>query len=364
MVSKSIKGGMLVQKSKGSYIFIDVEATLIYGKQHVIEIGAIKWLPDGTTESFSQLIRPYKFKRINPHIEKLTGITTMDLLNARSFKQVINDFMKWCNVGTMVTFGEFDRKVLEDEFKRNHLDVDFLYPIVDFQQKYMIEYQMKEQPSLSKLLDQYHITAEVKHRALADAYSLYQIFKEVNGEQLIERQRTNDFGLLLSEFRQTDECYELYLSYVSGIVNSSSIESVSIQSIERQLSFEIKEMQRETAEGEIETIEQTIIHSDQEIKKFLKNVVNQLQSRVLMTRSGLKQMAKINRLHDVVFPKVESMSLQQLLKNEDAVNEFTINHLTIEGYEKKLHYLLQKYENVIVEEFHKRDLFIKTKIQV
>lgn len=45
------KGGIMVRKH--SFIFIDVEATLIRGKQYIIEIGAVKWLPNGDQQFFA-----------------------------------------------------------------------------------------------------------------------------------------------------------------------------------------------------------------------------------------------------------------------------------------------------------------------
>lgn len=363
MFLEQLKGGMMVRKN--TYIFVDVEATLIRGQQHIIEIGAIKWLPDGTIERFSQLIQPYKFKKLNAHIQKLTGITTGQLLNAPPFKLVMPKFMKWCGKNSIfVTFGEFDRKVLEEELIRNHMDVRFLYPIIDFQQKYMIENQLKEQPSLMKLLEQYDITTDINHRALADAISLFHIFKEANGEELIEKQRTDQFGLILSEFRQQEETYDLYLSYISGRVWPTFVDVQSIKTIHKQLFFEIKEEHKELEDGDIETIHRTMIQPNQEVESFIKMMINDIQDKVLITRSGLKQLAKINRLHHAVFPKTEVVTLQHLLQNDEAVNEFTIHHSSVTTYENKLQQLMTKYEKEIIAEFEKRNLFVKEKVDI
>lgn len=351
---------------KYTYIFVDVEATLIRGKQNIIEIGAIKWLPDGTIEEFSQLIQPYKFRKLNAHIQKLTGISTEELLRAPSIKEVMPKFIKWCEGNSiLVAFGEFDRKVLEDELLRLNVGLDFLYPFVDFQQKYMIENKLKEQPSLSKLLEKYEIETNIQHRALADAISLFNIFKEINGDLLIEKQQTNEFGLILSEFRQQEDEYDLYLTYVVGeIASSGSVDIHSVQTINKQLAYETKEEQREIAEGVTETVQRTIIHPSSEVEVFLKNIISDLEHKVLITRSGLKQLSKINRLHNAVFPKLEAMTLQQILYTEEAVNEFTLNSQTIPLYETKLYSLLKRYEANIVGEFEKRLLFQKEEIHI
>ncbi|MFC7685060.1 exonuclease domain-containing protein [Ureibacillus sp. GCM10028918] len=351
---------------KYTYIFVDVEATLIRGKQNIIEIGAIKWLPDGTIEEFSQLIQPHKFRKLNAHIQKLTGISTEEILRAPSIKDVMPKFMKWCEGDTiLVAFGEFDRKVLEEELLRHKMDLSFLYPFVDFQQKYMIENQLKEQPSLSKLLEIYEIVSNIQHRGLADAISLYNIFKEANGAELIEKQRTNEFGFVLSEFKQQEDECDLYLTYIDGSISSSgSVDIHSIKTINKLLLCETKVEQREIAEGVTEKVERTIIHPNDEVETFLRDIISDMHHKVLITRSGLKQLSKINRLHQAVFPKMETITLQQILNSEEAVNEFTLNGLTIPQYERKLSGLLNKYEKNILGEFEKRHLFNKEEVHI
>ena len=199
---------MKILGRRKTYISVDVEAALIRGKQYIIEIGAVKWLPDGTTETFTQLIQPYKFKKLNAHIQQLTGITTEQLIDAPSFKEAFYKFKRWCKQDYIfLTFGEFDRKVLEEELTRNYINKDCLYPIVDFQQKYMIANVIKEQPSLGGLMQHLGLEVETQHRALADAFSLLRIFQEIDGEKLIEQQQTNEFILLLTNFKMLDSMF-------------------------------------------------------------------------------------------------------------------------------------------------------------
>lgn len=346
-----------------SYIFIDVEAALIRGKQYIIEIGAVKWFTDGTKDSFSQLIRPYKFKKLNSHIQKLTGITTEQLLSAPNFKEVMKEFIHWCKGGAIfVTFGEFDRKVLEEELNRNHLDCQFLYPIVDFQQKYMIEHQIKEQPSLSGLMEELGISTSIQHRALADAISLLNIFDATNGEMMIEKQKTNQFVILLSECKQAEFDYELYLTYITGEVSNSNIEVQSIETLNKNLTFEVKEKERILQDGEVEIVQYNEIHPNREVHKFLHSKMNDLSNKVMITRSGLRQFSKLNRLHKCTVPKTEVMTLQKLLHDQEVVNEFTLNGQSIQFYEEKLRQVINRYKNNIIEEFNKRNLYIKEKV--
>ncbi len=305
-------------------IFLDIEATLINGKQHIIEIGALKWSPNNAFESFEQLIKPSKFKKLNRHIQNLTGITTEELLKAPPFQTVIQDFITWCGghdgQKIFVTFGEFDRKVLEEEFVRHHLNKDFLYPIVDYQQKYMIEHQLKNQPSLNHLMESLNIEIEQQHRAFADANSLLKIFTATNGIQLIENQKTNDFTCFLCDLIQKDEVFEAYVTHISGKVESEYITINDIKTVKRDLPFQIREVERFTAEGESSIVQVYDIQPNQDIQKFLNQLTQQLENKVLISLTGLKNISKIVRIHGISLPKTETMTLKHLIKDESELN--------------------------------------------
>lgn len=341
--------------NKNTYIFIDVEAALINGTQHIIEIGAIKLYPNGNVERFSRFIKPKNFKKLSSYIQKLTGITNEDILEGKSFQSVIYDFMNWCGEDSIfVSFGEFDRKILEMELERNHINKSFMYPIIDFQQKYMIEHNIKIQPSLVNLLTEFNIPIELHHRALSDAQSLMKLFQFLNGEALVEKQQTNDFILLLSEWRQHEECYECFITYVTGYI-SSKVKIQTVQSIQKPLPIKVVEDEKD------QTTKQ-MIQPNIEIKKFLQNVLENMEHKVLITRANMKTISKICRIHQCALPKTEIVPLQTLLKDQKKLNQFLINDLKIEEYEQKVCHLIHQYSNNIKEEFSKRHLFKRDKV--
>ncbi|KGR79482.1 3'-5' exonuclease [Ureibacillus manganicus] len=340
-------------------IFLDIEATLINGKQHIIEIGACKWSPNNTIESFEHLIRPSKFKRLNRHIQNLTGITTEELLKAPTFLTVMKEFMKFCDElegeKIFVTFGEFDRKVLEEEFMRHQLNKDFLYPIVDFQQKYMIEHQLKNQPSLNLLMESLNIEIDQQHRALADAKSLLKIFRAIDGLKLIENQKTNEFIFLVSDMNQKEKVYNASITYISGIVENEYITINEAKNINRDLPFEVRTVEKITAEGETSIVQIYDIHPNQSIKNFLTKTVEKMNHKVLISTSGLKTISKIFRLHGISLPKTESMSLKQLVTNETGLNQLT-QYTDTFGDDSNIIQQFEKLQNVIIEEFKRRNL--------
>lgn len=350
---------------KHTYICVDIEAALIRGRQYMIELGAVKWNTDGTTETFTQLIQPYKFKKLNPHIQKLTGIKTEQLLDAPSFKEAIYKFKRWCKRDSIfLTFGEFDRKVLEEELERNYMKNDFIFPMIDFQQKYMIANHLKEQPSLLGLMEQLGLEAEIQHRALADADSLRRIFEATEGERLIEEQKTNSLRILLSSLKPDDTHYDLLISSIDVEVFPEKIDIDNITTICEELSFSTRDEKQMNAEGETEVVQLTTIHPSARAKQMLADIVGTIDRKVLLTRAGLRPLSKVFRLHGYSLPKTEVMTLQQILRNEEAAAGFSMQDESVHAFEAKICRLLKTYEHLIIEEFKKRDLFPKETIEV
>lgn len=350
---------------KNTYICIDIEAALIRGRQYMIELGAVKWNPDGTMDTFTQLIQPYKFKKLNAHIQKLTGITTEQLLEAPSFKEAIHQFKRWCNGSAIfLTFGEFDRKIMEDELARNYMKSDFIFPMINFQQKYMIAHHIKEQPSLGGLMTELGLVVDTQHRALADADSLRQIFEATNGEQLIEQQKTNELRLILASLKPAETHYNLLFSAVDLKVYPDGIRIENISTLYEQLTFSVGEEQRKNKEGEIELVPLTTIHPSEKLKRMLVQLGRTLNGKVVLTRAGLRPLSKIFRLHGYTMPKTEVISLQQILHDEVALADFCMQDESVQVFERKICRLLTKYERNIIEEFMKRGLFPKETIEV
>lgn len=344
-------------KRQKTYISIDIEAALIRGRQYIIEIGAVKWKPDGTTETFTQFVQPYRFTKLNNRIQSLTGITTEQLLDAPSFKYAINQFKHWCTDDyVLLTFGEFDRKVLEEELARNYIKPHFIYPIIDFQQKYMIHNKVKEQPSLGGLMAELGLEVETQHRALADADSLLRIFQKVEGDEIIRQQETNQFTLLLTSLKQQEETFSLQLTKVFASIDGSQIKVKDMDTLLIELDY-VRETVKKTNEDGEETESEVIrITPSARAKEFLQVYLQQLNGEVVITRSGIKGMARVLRLHECTFPKTEVMTLSFILGSEDKAEQFKYNGEGVVAYEQKLKKLLDQYKYAIKGEFKKRAL--------
>ncbi len=80
----------------------------------IIEIGACRVDRDyHIVDTFSRLIAPRLYKRLDKHIKKVTGITEEELSRGGTFSDVFAEFTQWCgDDAQLVTWGRDDFPVL------------------------------------------------------------------------------------------------------------------------------------------------------------------------------------------------------------------------------------------------------------
>lgn len=80
----------------------------------IIEIGACRVDAEyRVVDTFSAVISPRLYKKLDKHIRQVTGITEEELRRGRSFSDVFADFMRWCGEDAqLVTWGRDDFPVL------------------------------------------------------------------------------------------------------------------------------------------------------------------------------------------------------------------------------------------------------------
>lgn len=81
----------------------------------IIEIGACRVDRDfAVVDTFSALIRPRLYKKLDKHIRSVTGITEDELSKGGTFSDVFGDFISWCGEDAqLVTWGRDDYPVLK-----------------------------------------------------------------------------------------------------------------------------------------------------------------------------------------------------------------------------------------------------------
>lgn len=189
------------------YVCVDVETTgLSLEDDEIIEIGAVKVENDSIIATYSELVRPssshsiitskilksygiesyselsyehacrfYETHLISEEIEKLTGITNEQLLNAKSQSVVVDSFYDFIKDSILVGHNvNFDINFLYDLFEKYDLILSNSY--IDTMRIARKLHPNLDHHRLSDLANIYDISQINKHRALDDAYTDYQCF--------------------------------------------------------------------------------------------------------------------------------------------------------------------------------------------
>ena len=156
----------------------------------IIEIGAVKVDPLGNVlGEFSELIRPVVHPHLFERIREVVKITEEDLIHARSFLEVWNDFISWCGSDfRFCTWGSMDLTELQRNVDVYGLENPFPHPLLyyDIQKLYSLAF---EDGKIRRALD-YAVGALALpedgafHRALSDAYYTWMVMDALDMEAL------------------------------------------------------------------------------------------------------------------------------------------------------------------------------------
>lgn len=155
---------------------------LLYGE--IIQIGAVK-----TDENFNLLdaiklnVRPKYYKKMNPHVEKLTGITQGQLSAGEMFPQAFKRFEQWCGVEfRFITWGFDDLGMFADNLTLHGLDPSFGGDYVNLQLIYNRQTGAEHlQCALAAAAENLGVELDVQcHDALNDALLTYEVCRKLD----------------------------------------------------------------------------------------------------------------------------------------------------------------------------------------
>ncbi len=178
-----------------NYIILDMEWNQPFGgvklvqkpvvlHGEIIQIGAIK-----ADENFNYVdkikiaVRPKYYKRMNPHVEKITGITSLQLTGGMTFPQAFKRFSEWCGEEfRFITWGSDDLGVLADNLVLHGMDPGFGKDYINLQVIYNKQVNSEHlQCGLSTAAESLEIPIDVQvHDALNDAYLTFEICKKMD----------------------------------------------------------------------------------------------------------------------------------------------------------------------------------------
>lgn len=150
----------------------------------IIQIGAVK-----VNEKFEYLdkikinVRPKYYKKMNPHVEKITGITDVQLKSGETFPQAFRRLSEWCGGEfRFITWGFDDIGILADNLALYGFDSRFGADYINVQLIY--NRQMKSehlQCALSTAAEALGIPLDVQvHDAFNDALLTFEVCKKLD----------------------------------------------------------------------------------------------------------------------------------------------------------------------------------------
>ena len=157
----------------------------------IIQIGAIKLNNDfETVDSFDKLIKPQIYKRIHPHVQKITGFSDNDFIDCPLFTEVYPEFLEFIGKDSyiMCTWGNSDIRALYRNLTYYKLITPpILIKYIDVQNmatKYL-NYSKGGVIGLKNAIDMLNIkTGEFFHNAYYDALYTTEVFKIIKSEKI------------------------------------------------------------------------------------------------------------------------------------------------------------------------------------
>ena len=163
-------------------IFFDLETTGVQvGHDHIVEICLHKVMPDGTTDTRVERVRPADQNGQTVHIPEVTtavhGITDADVADKPTFRERAPSLLEYIGDADLAGYNsnKFDVPLLVEEFLRAGIDFDLSKRrLVDVQN---IFHQMEQRTLVAAYKFYCHKDLEHAHSAAADTIATYEVLQ-------------------------------------------------------------------------------------------------------------------------------------------------------------------------------------------
>lgn len=163
-------------------IFFDLETTGVQvGHDHIVEICLHKVMPDGSTDTRVERVRPVDQNGHTVHIPEVTtavhGITDDDVKDKPTFRELAQSLMQYIGDADLAGYNsnKFDVPLLVEEFLRAGVDFDLsCRRLVDVQN---IFHQMEQRTLVAAYKFYCDKDLENAHSAAADTIATYEVLK-------------------------------------------------------------------------------------------------------------------------------------------------------------------------------------------
>ncbi len=158
-------------------------------RDEIIQIGAAKIDLEGNVlGTFSQIIKPVYYTKLNKDVSELTLLTEEDLENGLSFAAAMDGFRTWCGEDfVFLSWSATDAYVLYRNCEKFEYGTDWIPAVYDAQLVFD-DYEMQEDRSWPLNYALYHFgeKPDGAHNALADVLSTVLVLKHLDLEEALK----------------------------------------------------------------------------------------------------------------------------------------------------------------------------------
>lgn len=177
------------------YIILDMEWNQALDREHtvqspvllrgeIIQIGAVKCDEDfKLVDKLKINVAPKYYRKMNRHVEKITGITSAMLAKGLPFPEAFEKLREWCTPEfRFITWGFDDLAMLADNLELHGLDPKYGADYVNLQLIYKNQVDNERvQWSLSDAVEKLGIPLDAQaHDAANDAWFTYEVCKKLD----------------------------------------------------------------------------------------------------------------------------------------------------------------------------------------
>ncbi len=190
----------------------------------IIEIGAVKLNKNReTVSSFSEVVCPQIYEKLNHITRKLIHITAQELQAGSTFPVVAKRFLDWCREGDeeflFCTWGSLDVMELQRNMEYYHFTPLSNGPMafLDVQKLFSIsEGTPKARMALETVVDSLKLMKDVPfHRAYGDAYYTAEILKTIPDPTVLDYVSLDTYYIPKSRQEEVEIFFPTYSKYVS-----------------------------------------------------------------------------------------------------------------------------------------------------
>lgn len=212
-----------------NYVVLDLEWNQSSNEENInkdlpfeiIEIGAIKLSQDRRmVGEFSELIKPQVYHQMHRITSKLIHLQMQELERGRPFKEVTEDFLKWCGQEYIFcTWGPLDLAELQSNMRYHEMTPLSDRPIayLDIQKLFSLAFEDgKSRRSLEYAVDFLHIEKDIPfHRAFSDAYYTGKVMARIQDAKLFKRFSYDVFHLPKTREDEVRVVFDTYAKYIT-----------------------------------------------------------------------------------------------------------------------------------------------------